>query len=440
MGDGSAARRPRLALAVTMTAQALGSLCLAVPAVVAPVVAPLLGFGPERVGLFVGIAYLAAMLAGLASGQGVTRFGPVAVTQSALLAFAIGMTVIPSGIGAVLVGTALLLGIGYGQLNPSAAFLLNQHSPPAHRGLFFSLKQSAVPLGVALAGLLMPPALGALGWQTTMRLLALVCAACFVLLFLARRPLEPAPPSSASIPLPASSPPAASSTRPASTAPSATASPDRSRRVVAFNRWALVRVLKDPHLRLVSLASFAYAFSQLAFMTFLVSYLHLELGWSLASAAAVLAGSQAVATVARIGWGAVADRWIAPDRLLGWLGVGSALALLGLGAVGALAAGGGLRLAPALVASLACALTTMSWNGVFFAELARRTTHATLASYAGAAQFLTFCGSMAGPVVFGELLRFGSSYAFAYGLVTVLPLAAGAALLRASRAASPAAR
>ncbi len=426
-------RRPWVARAGTMTAHARGRLGLSAPAVVAPVVAPMLGFGPERVGLFVGIAYLAAMIAGLASGHGVARLGAVGVTQLALLAFAMGMAVAPVGTGPVLVAAALLLGVGYGQLNPSAASLLNRHAPPAHRGLVFSLKQSAVPLGVALSGLLMPPALASLGWRATIEVLAASCAGCLLLLFATRRlldgTLEAGSPSAAAAAggSDGSRPDQARVARPGAPSPR----PLRPLRVVRLEHWALARVLRDPPLRLLSLASFAYAFSQLAFMTFLVSYLHLELDWSLASAAAMLAASQGVATVARVGWGAVADRWMAPDRLLGWLGIGSALGLLALGVHGI--DGRADRPLVTVAACLACALTTMSWNGVFFTELARRTTQTTLASYAGAAQFLTFCGSMAGPVVFGEMLRAGCSYALAYTLIILLPLAAGAALLRASR-------
>ncbi len=75
----------------------------------------------------------------------------------------------------------------------------------------------------------------------------------------------------------------------------------------------------------------------------------------------------------------------------------------------------------------------MSWNGVYFAELARLTTPSTLASTAGAAQFLTFCGSMAGPVLFSQLLAAGIGYGLTYALVMILPLAAGASLLRHGR-------
>jgi hypothetical protein len=58
--------------------QVIGSLCLSVPSVLAPVVAPTLGLGADRVGLFIGTAYLAAMASGLMSGAWVARMGAVA--------------------------------------------------------------------------------------------------------------------------------------------------------------------------------------------------------------------------------------------------------------------------------------------------------------------------------------------------------------------------
>ena len=64
---------PAAALASTLAIQTLASLVATAPSVLAPVVAPSLGFGAERVGLFVGLTYLTAMLSGLASGAWVAR-------------------------------------------------------------------------------------------------------------------------------------------------------------------------------------------------------------------------------------------------------------------------------------------------------------------------------------------------------------------------------
>ena len=79
---------------------------------------------------------------------------------------------------------------------------------------------------------------------------------------------------------------------------------------------------------------------------------------------------------------------------------------------------------------MVCALTSMSWNGVFFAELARLAGRGEMASIAGASQAVTFCGSMAGPIVFSELIRYGVGYGNAYWTVALLPVAAGVAMLR----------
>jgi MFS family permease len=403
-------KRPWLSLSTTLAAQTLGSLCLSVPAVLAPAVAPLLGFGADRVGLFIGIAYLAAMASGLFSGLWVARVGAVGVSELALLAFGMGMLGVTAGQPLMLVGAALVVGTGYGVLNPAAASLLNHHSPPRQRGLFFSIKQAGVPLGVALAGLLMPLGLATIGWRPSLMALGGVCVACAVAMLAARRPLE-----------------------------SALRAVARQGGQAEQRSPALVRVLKDPALRRISLCSFAFAFSQLTFMTFLVSYLNLQLGQSLALAAGVLAASQAVSTVSRVGWGYAGDRWFDPGRLLGWLGVGAGAAFVALGSLaelrGAGAAIGATRLEVdlSILAAMACAITAMGWNGVYFAELARRTAPGELATVAGATQFITFFGSMAGPVVFGEILRHGGSYSMAYLVLAALPVVAGVVMLRGAR-------
>jgi nitrate/nitrite transporter NarK len=204
-------------------------------------------------------------------------------------------------------------------------------------------------------------------------------------------------------------------------------------------RWysGLAIVLREPALRRLSFASFSFAFTQLCFTTFLVSYLKLELGQSLATAAAVLAGSQAISTASRIAWGHAADRWIRPSVLLASLGIamGLACAVLGLldytGHAGVSdAAGTGASLAWVIAAAVFCAATIMGWNGVFFAELARQAGRHDMATLAGASQFITFAGSMGGPVIFAEVIRLGGSYGGAYLALAGLPLLSGMVLLR----------
>jgi MFS family permease len=419
--------RPLLALAATLAVQMLGSMVLTIPSVIAPAVAPSLGLSADRVGLFVGIAYFAAMLSGLASGGWVARLGAVTVSQGAMAACALGAFIAIAGGTLPLALAAVLIGTGYGMINPSSTSLLGQHAPLSNRGLFFSLKQTGVPLGVALSGVAMPWGLQTLGWQVSTALAGAAGVLLALLLWPAIARLEPrhasrpgvrhaAAPTAA--PAQARSAPAADGTTPTRAAvaePGSASGPGL--RAVLRNR---------PVLRL-SMMSFTFGFTQLCFVTFLVSYLNLSLGRSLALAAAILAGVQVISTIARIVWGVVGDRWIDPSVLLGGLG-------LAMGAAGV-----GLALLPAsagdvtiVLAATACAATAMGWNGVYFAELARLSKPEEVAAMAGASQFFTFCGSMSGPVVFAEIVRHGGSYAGAYATLALLPVAAGVMMLRQS--------
>jgi MFS family permease len=154
--------------------------------------------------------------------------------------------------------------------------------------------------------------------------------------------------------------------------------------------------------------------------------LTLEHGMSLIVAAGVLSTSQVLSVLSRVGWGQLADHWISPLRLLGLLGV----------AMGACAALLGLMPAPAslpltLVAALACAATSMAWNGVYFAELAHRVPADELAQITSGTQFLTFLGAMAGPMIFSALVGPLGSHGRTYATLAVFPALIGVWLLAA---------
>lgn len=402
-------------LASTLAVQTLATLVLTAPSVLAPAVAPTLGQSADRVGLFVGLAYLVAMLSGLGSGRWVARIGAVRLAQVAMVACALGALAFTAGHPLTLLMAALAIGYGYGVINPATTTLLARHAPVSKRGLFFSIKQTGVPLGVAGAGLLMPAGLALLGWRPSLALAGVGCLLLAILMRPLVAKLETPAPLDDAAPVPAE------------TAPR--------------TRWysGLGVVLREPALRRLSFASFSFAFTQLCFTTFLVSYLKLELGQSLATAAAVLAGSQVISTASRIAWGHAADRWLRPSVLLGGLGIamGLACAVLGLleygGATDPAGAGSSASLAWVIAAAVFCAATIMGWNGVFFAELARQAGRHDMATLAGASQFITFAGSMGGPVIFAEVIRLGGSYGGAYLALAVLPLISGVALLHGSR-------
>ena len=405
----SPSTRPRFALFATLAVQAVATLALNVPAVVAPVIAPALGLAPQRVGSFVGLAYLAAMLSGLILGARMAALGPMRVSTWALLGSACGLAIAGLGISSpqwlwVWPLAAVLVGAAYGIPNPAASMVLAVHAPPARRGLYFSIKQTGVPIGVGLTGLVVPVLITALPWPWAFGLLAAFCLLSGVLL-------------RSSLSLDGARSPA-----------SASVAPPGGR--LAQTLGPLARVWADPVLRRLGVASLVYSMMQLCFVTFLVSYLKLEAGLSLGSAAAVLAASQALAVAGRVLWGQVADRLIPPLRLLALLGLGMACAIVALGSLPAQAS-----LWLATPAAMACALTAMAWNGVYFAELAHRVPAPVLGAITGATQFLTFCGAMIGPPLFAELVDLGGRHGTAYLTIAALPAAVGLWLWRGARTA-----
>lgn len=389
--------RPRLALAATLLVQLLATMSLTCASVLAPAVAPALGLPPERIGWYAGLAYLMAMLSGLRSGVWVVHLGGVRLSQLSLLACAAGLLLAVLVPPAALLLSAMLIGAGYGLSNPAAAQVLAHHAPASATGLFFSIKQAGVPLGVALCGLLMPWGLVELGWQATVAWLGAAGLLTAALLQASQQRLD--------------------TPRPAAPA--------------SGMSWLgpLATVWRAPELRLLSLLSMTYAMTQQIFITFVVALLHFEGGLSLAAAAGVLSLSQVVSMFSRVGLGHLADRRMAPARLLGLLGLAMAASVLWLASAGVSGSWGW-----AALAAMACGMTTMGWNGVFYAALVRAVPREQLAAQTGATQFFTFLGGMAGPASFGHMVHAGISHATVYSLLAVLPLGLGLVWLLRSRA------
>ncbi len=393
---------PALALASMLLVQMLAATTFVAASVLAPAVAPTLGIAPERIGLYAGLGYLAAMISGLRSGAWVARLGAMRLTQLGLACCAAGALLAGLGPPQALLGAAALIGVGYGVVNPTSAAVLSQHAPEGARGLFFSVKQTGVPLGVALAGPTTPAGLALLGWRATAMAVAGVCLALAAVLEPAVARLEPprAPHGGGTAP---------------------------GQGALAL----LQRVWRSPLLRPLSLASLSYALTQQVYVTFIVAMLNLTLGWTLAAAAGLLALSQGVAALARIAFGGVGDRWVPPGWVLVGLGAAMAASCLGLAA----AAAGALPWALVGAAALACAGTAMGWNGVFYGALTRLVPRAEVAGISGAAQFFTFAGGMLGPLLFGEAVRAGAGYPLAWVVVALIPATAATALARALRRA-----
>jgi MFS family permease len=391
-----------VALAVTLAVQTLTSMAMIAPSVLAPVAARDLGLAPQSIGFFASLTYLGAMLSGLSVGRFTARYGPLAVCQAAVVLAGAGLVLGYFAVAALVPLAALVIGCAYGVVNPVSSHILARRTPPGMMALVFSIKQTGVPVGGAIAGVVAPPLALALGWTGALPALAAVCvAAAFALLparsMLAEKRVPPAGPGGT------------------------------LHGVFAGLGRPIRLALSSRALRELSFVSLGYAAVQLVFITYFVSYLALELGYSLVAAGLAYACAHGAGIVGRIAWGAVADRWLAPRRMLAALGAITALCLLAAASFST-----AWPLWGVVAVGMLLGASAVGWNGVYLAEVARVAPAGQVSTATGGTQFFTFAGALSGPPLFAAAVWATGSYAWAFGLFAV-PSAAVALLLLVRR-------
>jgi MFS family permease len=371
------------ALFATTAAQALATLTVFVLPVLAPLAARELGAAPHWVGWQVACVYLAASATSFLSAGALRRWGPARCTQIALAAAAVacGMMVWLGLAGAVL--GSFLIGLGYGLTNPAASQVLARLAPAARRNMVFAVKQTGVPIGAALAGLLLPSLALGLGWRGAVLGVGVVLgvAALGFGVF-----------------------------RPAWDAGREPGFPLR-----AGSGGGLAALRSRPGLGGLAATSALYSSFQLALGAYTVTMLVEEFGWGAVAAGLVAALTQAIGAAARLFWGLVADLWRDGMRVLA--------------AIGAISVAGGVALPWALgwpeaaVIGLFCLLgaSAAGWNGVLMAESARLAAPGKVGDAAGGVLAVAFAGVVVGPSLFGAVVAAVGSYALAFGLLAGLP-------------------
>ena len=327
------------------------------------------------------------------AGALVRRVGAIRVSQLCLFSCAAGLWLTATGMLPLLVLGAVLIGCGYGPCTPASSHILSRTTSPERMSLIFSLKQTGVPLGGALAGGLLPSVVLLAGWRT-----AAVCVgvACLLVAAIAQ-PIRAGLDSDRTPGHPISG---------------------------ASLSGPMQLVLGDPAMRRLAISSFFFAAVQLCLVTYLVTYLTLRLQYSLVQAGLLLALAQGGGVIGRIIWGAISDRGN-PLHVIGMLGCGMA----------ALAALTSLFTPewPVLLIALACTAfgaTAIGWNGVYLAQIARLAPAGKAGEATGGALFFTFFGVLAGPPMFAFMVEGGGmDYSTAYLVVALPALVSGLLLL-----------
>ena len=384
-------------LAATLAIQTLVSATMYCAPVIAPAAAPVLGVAPSAIAYFVTVAYLGSMIGAVTAGGWIARFGPIRVSQAGMLLCGAGLSLAASGTLPAVVAGALLIGLGYGPATPASSVILARAAPPGMLALTFSIKQTGVPLGTAIAGAALPGLVLIAGWQRAALGFAIVCAlfALVIAPLRGRYDGERNP-----------------------------AAPVSLRSAIA----PALLVLHERQFLLLALASLVYGGVQITLVSFLVTFLTESFALSLVLAGMIMAASQLASVVGRVGWGLFADRIATRRATLGILGVG-----MGVSAAFGVIADPGWPLWAIFAFAMALGATAVGWNGVFLAELARLAPPGRVSDVTGGASFFTFLGVVLTPPLFHLALGVTADYGVTYALFGLPALGAGAVLLMNAR-------
>jgi MFS family permease len=381
------------ALIAMLAVQILTSMSGTTGSVLAPIAAPDLGVQTYLVGVYVGIIYGVGAFSSATCSGFIARFGAIRVSQICMLLCASGLALGALGrVWSALIG-AVLIGIAYGPSPVSSSHILARLTPPTWMNLVFSAKQTGVPIGTGLSGLLLPTLAVALGWQGAALAFASLCLLAAVSLQPLRVSLDD------------------------------DRDPNRALFALSSLFGSIRLVVGDAEMRRLSIVSFAYAGMQTILSAFLVTYLADRMGMAIVLAGVVLAISQGTGAFARICWGLAADRFVDPVRLLAGLGI--------LMSIMALVAAALSPTWPFALVVIVCALfgaTAAGWNGVFLAQLARLAP-GRVSEAAGGSHLATFGGVMVLPPLFSLILATTGSYAIGFACVAALTCAGGLWLL-----------
>lgn len=387
-------------LALTTATQSFSTLGILALAAVAPAAAKGLGVSPALIGYQVGIVFFGAMLSAAAAGGIVMRYGAVRSSQLSLWLIAVGCAISATGTVHALVPGAIAMGLGYGIPNPAASQLLAR--VPSKRGvnLLYSIKQTGVPIGGVLSGMLAPPLTVAFGWQFALASCALLLAALGVGIGVVQKDWD------------------------------TDRQPDAAVLSSALHSAALV--WRHEPLRWVAFTSFLYSGVQLSLTGFLATYLVSDIRLSLVLAGTVLSITHASGAVGRLAWGVLADRLRSGDRALilnGLLGMAGALLTASMAPQWPIAA--------VIATCAAFGFCAVGWNGVYMALISRLSPPGSVSFATGGSLVWTYAGVILIPPGFAALHgRLQLGYGTGFALLSLVTLLGVVCVVLARRAAA----
>ena len=381
-----------LALGATFFHQILLSSSQVIPAVLAPLIIRDLGITPAVAGFYFALTACFALLGQMGCGSFILKYGPLRMSQIALLSMAVGLAIAIQGSPLAFVLLAAIGLTGAACATPASSQLLGRWSPPRLAPIVFSVKQTAVPIGILMGGSLAPTLAGWLGWKGTMG----VAVAALTVFAFALQPLR--------------------------RRFDAERAPNRSFRLGDLAATMRV-VMTTQSLRGLAYACFAFNGMQQVMTAYFVLYMT-HLGYDLVSAGYIFSVAVVVAVPCRVLWSWLGSFHMSSRLMMAWLALGMAAAAVGM----AFFSGGWPILAIEAVAWVLSA-TALSWHGILLSEAARLAPEGMVGSATGGVLSFGQAGSLVCPLIYAALLHLTGSYGLGWAVCGLPALFVGINLL-----------
>jgi MFS family permease len=377
--------------------QAFSYVCQIVMPFLADRLAEEFGISRAWLGMYLFIQNIAAIAAAMGCGALIVRLGPLRISQYCLLLMGGSLFVIATGVLWLYPLAAILLGAA-SVSTPASSHILARFCPPRLAPLIFSVKQTGVPVGALIGGLLIPALLGLGIYSATLGNsvhldafgTAFVCGLLVYSIAVILQPLR--------------------------------AHFDSDRKPdTKFSFSGAVQtmriVVSDAKLRDLAMLSFTLGGLQAIWSGFFILFLIDRLDYTEVEAGTAFAIASFTAVGARILWGWLGSTIVSPRLVLGVLCI---LATISAALTGFYDVGWSLNglIAVAIVYNI----SSLSWHGVLLAETARLAPEGQVGGITGGVLAFTSVAMMIYPAVYGGLLAATDSYGigFIFGAVPAL--------------------
>jgi sugar phosphate permease len=339
------------------------------------------GLSLREAGIVVAAPFVGVMVSLVVWGLVVDRIGE-------RLSMAIGLAIVTAGAAGAAFSTSLtalglwllLGGIGAGSTNSASGRVVVGWFPVGRRGTAMGIRQTALPLGVGIAALLVPNTVEAEGLRTTLLIVAGLALAATAL------------------------------------CATLIVDPPRPTRAEAADRGQLVNPYRRDHrLTRIHLASALLVVPQFTVWTYMLVWLIDDKGWSTFAASALVATTQVLGAGGRIAAGWWSDRVgsrLGPMRVVA---IAAAATMLSLG----LLSGTPLGIALIVIATA----VTVADNGLAFTSVAEIGGPFWSGRAMGLQNTGQYVVSALVPPLVGAAVE-GRGYGFAFAAVAIFPLVA----------------